>query len=143
MLLEYSCPSDKLCGGLGDRFVHFLDFLSASLLGADAAHSMLGITSTFLYALLTGRALSISWEHPSPIDILFDSPHIDWSQRFKVASTPPRTIYTNDTLTRLKLEGTHNPSAEALDRTMPSLLTGQEHQNDPWITLEALNRGAF
>ena len=32
--------------------------------------------STFLYAVLTGRAFTILWEHPIPFDLLYDSPHI-------------------------------------------------------------------
>jgi hypothetical protein len=137
MLLEYACPSSKLCGGLGDRYV---DPFVRPLLFAHAARldSMLGITSTFLYAVLTGRALSISWEHPVPIDMLFDSPNIDWSQRFKVGSTPPRSIYTNRTLAldKLKLPETHNPSAQALDRTWPTF--AKDH-HEPWIVVNCLS----
>lgn len=48
---------------------------------------MLGITTTFFYAILTGRAFAITFEHPIPFDILFDSPFIDWSRRW----TPPGT----------------------------------------------------
>lgn len=57
---------------------------------------MLGIASTFLTAILTGRAISINWEHEIPFDILFDSPYIDWSTKFRKAnSTSPRAIYNS------------------------------------------------
>lgn len=138
MLLEYACPSSKLCGGLGDRWV---DSLPLSLHFAHLATftRMLGITSTFLYAVLTGRALSISWEHPVPIDTLFDSPFIDWSQRFKVGSTPTRNIYTNRTLAleKYKLPETHNPSAQTLDRTWPHF--AQKH-HETWIVVSSAQR---
>lgn len=67
-----------------------------------------------------------------PIDMLFDSPFIDWSQRFKAGSTPTRNIYTNRTLAleKLRLPETHNPSAQALDRTWPHF--AKEH-HEPWI----------
>lgn len=95
------------------------------------SNRMLGITSTLLYAILTGRAFSVSWEHPLPFDLLFDSPNIDWSQRFKVGSTPTRDIYTNQTLVfnALSLNDSHNPSERALDSFWP---TFAEHREE-WI----------
>jgi hypothetical protein len=92
---------------------------------------MLGITSTFLYAILTGRAFSVSWEHPLPFDLLFDSPNVDWSQRFKPGSTSTREIYTNQTLVlnALTLTHSHNPSQEALDAFWPTF----PKLRDEWI----------
>lgn len=53
---------------------------------------MLGLTTTFFYAVLTGRAFAITFEKPTPFDILFDSPYIDWSRRW----TPPGTASALD-----------------------------------------------
>ncbi|KAI5474811.1 putative glycosyltransferase [Pseudohyphozyma bogoriensis] len=58
-MLEYRCPLGRTCGGLSDR--------------------MFGAISTFTSALLTGRAFSAAWEYFLPIDLVFDSPYIDWS----------------------------------------------------------------
>ncbi|CAJ0848945.1 6421_t:CDS:2 [Entrophospora sp. SA101] len=55
----YVCDAKMNCGGLADR--------------------ILGMTSTFLFALLTDRAFLADWQVPLPLDAIFESPNIDWS----------------------------------------------------------------
>ncbi|CAG8449342.1 2503_t:CDS:2 [Funneliformis caledonium] len=57
--VAYICEASSNCGGLADR--------------------ILGMTSTFLFALLTNRAYLADWQAPLPFDKIFDSPNIDWS----------------------------------------------------------------
>ncbi|CAI2163033.1 6013_t:CDS:2 [Funneliformis geosporum] len=57
--VAYICEASSNCGGLADR--------------------ILGMTSTFLFALLTNRAYLADWQTPLPLDKIFDSPNIDWS----------------------------------------------------------------
>nr|CAG8487929.1 1558_t:CDS:2 [Entrophospora candida] len=57
--IGYICDAKINCGGLADR--------------------ILGMTSTFLFALLTNRAFLADWQVPLPLDAIFDSPNIDWS----------------------------------------------------------------
>lgn len=57
--LTYVCENGMNCGGLGDR--------------------LLGMTSGFLFSLVTGRAFHAEWQAPIPMDVVFDSPFIDWS----------------------------------------------------------------
>ena len=38
--------------------------------------SILGMTSAFLFALLTNRAYIADWQTPFPLDTIFDSPNI-------------------------------------------------------------------
>jgi hypothetical protein len=45
--------------------------------------------STFLYSVISNRAFKMDWEHPTPPDLLFDSPYIDWSQPFNKSSSTP------------------------------------------------------
>ncbi|BGP27739.1 hypothetical protein JCM10295v2_006714 [Rhodotorula toruloides] len=55
------------CGGLGDR--------------------LLGMTSTFFFGLMTGRAFLSEWQSPVPLDVIFDSPHVDWSHSSYTSSS--------------------------------------------------------
>ncbi|CAH1756189.1 23155_t:CDS:2 [Entrophospora sp. SA101] len=57
--VSYICEAKINCGGLADR--------------------ILGMTSTFLFALLTDRAFLADWQVPLPLDTIFDSSNIDWS----------------------------------------------------------------
>ncbi|CAJ0893276.1 1148_t:CDS:2, partial [Entrophospora sp. SA101] len=57
--VSYVCDSKVNCGGLTER--------------------ILGMTSTFLFALLTDRAFLADWQVPFPLDTIFNSPNIDWS----------------------------------------------------------------
>lgn len=94
-LLEYLCPADRQCGGLADRFVGIILATTSLALTMFYSDSLLGATSAFLYSILSGRAFSISWEQPVPFDLLFDSPRIDWSQRYTNSTTPERPIYAD------------------------------------------------
>ncbi|TKA54460.1 hypothetical protein B0A53_03153 [Rhodotorula sp. CCFEE 5036] len=47
------------CGGLGDR--------------------LLGMTSAFFFGLVTQRAFLAEWQAPVPLDVIFDSPYLNWS----------------------------------------------------------------
>ncbi|CAJ0875622.1 11073_t:CDS:2 [Entrophospora sp. SA101] len=57
--VTYICDSKINCGGLADR--------------------ILGMASTFLFALLTDRAFLADWQVPLPLDAIFTAPNIDWS----------------------------------------------------------------
>ncbi|GAA6004518.1 uncharacterized protein JCM10292_005652 [Rhodotorula paludigena] len=67
--ISYHCETGINCGGLGDR--------------------LLGMTSTFFFGLLTQRAFLAEWQSPVPIDVVFDSPHIDWSHSTYTADRHP------------------------------------------------------
>lgn len=87
---------------------------------------LLGITSLFLYSILTDRAFSISTEG-SPFDLVFDSAGLmDWSQRFRLGSTSPHALYDNKTLERSSA-GFHDMWAEDLDPFF-SKFAGNEHE---------------
>ncbi|GAA5972821.1 hypothetical protein JCM11641_003958 [Rhodosporidiobolus odoratus] len=57
--ISYSCEQGINCGGLGDR--------------------LLGMTSAFFFGLVTNRAFLAEWQSPIPLDLVFDSPHVNWS----------------------------------------------------------------
>ncbi|GAA5892813.1 hypothetical protein JCM6882_000586 [Rhodosporidiobolus microsporus] len=57
--ISYHCEQGMNCGGLGDR--------------------LLGMTSAFFLGLVTDRAFLAEWQTPIPLDIVFDSPHVNWS----------------------------------------------------------------
>ncbi|CAG8546496.1 17158_t:CDS:2 [Cetraspora pellucida] len=57
--VTYICDASTNCGGLADR--------------------IFGMTSTFLFALLTNRAFLADWQVPIPLEAVFSSPNIDWS----------------------------------------------------------------
>lgn len=73
-MIEAHIPSTERCGGIADR--------------------LLGIATTFLYALVTRRIIAINWQNTIPFDLLFDSPHgIDWSYPFVQAAEEEHPIY--------------------------------------------------
>ncbi|GAA5960409.1 hypothetical protein JCM3765_007502 [Sporobolomyces pararoseus] len=122
-LLEFSCPAGSLCGGIADRF--------------------LGMVTTFLYSILTKRAFSISWEQPAAFDMLFDSPHIDWSRPFTNASqTLPQKIYQNETLVQsIQTIDAHNWEEPQIDDFFPGFVGNYSNgATTPWLKL-AFNRG--
>ncbi|GAA5873501.1 hypothetical protein JCM16303_001145 [Sporobolomyces ruberrimus] len=122
-LLEFSCAAGQLCGGIADRF--------------------LGMITTFLYSILTKRAFSISWEQPAPFDMLFDSPHIDWSRPFtNSSSTQPQQIYANETLVKsMKAIDAHNWEEPQIDEFFPGFVGNySDSKTTPWLKL-AFNRG--
>lgn len=57
--ITYVCDKNSNCGGLADR--------------------VLGMTSTFFFALMTGRTFLAEWQAPVPLEMVFDSPNVDWS----------------------------------------------------------------
>ncbi|BGP73909.1 hypothetical protein NBRC10513v2_007328 [Rhodotorula toruloides] len=67
--ISYHCETGMNCGGLGDR--------------------LLGMTSTFFFGLITQRAFLSEWQSPIPLDIIFDSPHINWSHSSFTSSRHP------------------------------------------------------
>jgi hypothetical protein len=113
--VEYTCPEHGACGGLADR--------------------MMGMVTTFLYAVASNRAISLTWEQPLPLDMIFDSPFVDWSNRFLPAPSPARhPIYDNQTLinSRLHLTG-HVASSESMFSTMTQLLHDEKTKEIPFI----------
>ncbi|CAG8456345.1 3990_t:CDS:2 [Paraglomus brasilianum] len=56
--VSYVCDESSDCGGLADR--------------------LLGMSSTFIFALLTDRAFLAEWRTPIPLEAIFESPNIDW-----------------------------------------------------------------
>ncbi|BGP20168.1 hypothetical protein JCM10213v2_008303 [Rhodosporidiobolus nylandii] len=67
--ISYSCEQGINCGGLGDR--------------------LLGMTSAFFFGLLTNRAFLAEWQSPIPLDVVFDSPHLNWSYSSFTSSSHP------------------------------------------------------
>ncbi|GAA5952790.1 hypothetical protein JCM8115_002350 [Rhodotorula mucilaginosa] len=123
-LLEYRCRLGEHCGGFADR--------------------ILGMTSMFLYSVLTKRAFSIIWEQPAPADLIFDSPHIDWSRSFnKTSTTPPNSpIYADERLVNNRTEiNAHNWDPERLDKFMPTFVDQfSGARNSSWLQID-FNRG--
>ncbi|GAA5921224.1 hypothetical protein JCM1841_001641 [Sporobolomyces salmonicolor] len=122
-LLEFACLKEEGCGGFADR--------------------VLGMVSTFLYSILTKRAFAITWEQPSPFDLLFDSPYIDWSRPFSSSSTtPPRTVYANQTFVDARKDiGAFAWGERQLDEFFPHFVGNySEGKNTPWLRVK-LNRG--
>ncbi|GAA5978886.1 hypothetical protein JCM10908_002723 [Rhodotorula pacifica] len=123
-LLEYRCRLGEYCGGFADR--------------------ILGMTTLFLYSMMTNRAFSVSWEQPVPADLIFDSPHIDWSRPFNNTSTTPLNspIYTNETLIGDRLGiNAHNWPEKQLDKFMPTFVDQfGEGRNSSWLQMD-FNRG--
>lgn len=123
-LLEYRCRLGEHCGGFADR--------------------ILGMTSMFLYSVLTERAFSITWEQPAPADLVFDSPHIDWSRPFNKTSTTPANspIYADERFVNNRTEiNAHNWDPERLDEFMPTFVDEfSEARNSSWLQID-FNRG--
>ncbi|GAA5857700.1 hypothetical protein JCM8547_004335 [Rhodosporidiobolus lusitaniae] len=120
-LLEFVCHKDGVCGGIADR--------------------MLGMVSTFLYAILSGRAFSLRWEQPAPVDLIFDSPYIDWSRSF-TPSSPNLLPYTNKTViaSHDSLQQ-HDWPDFLLDNFFPSFPSAYGAGKEPyWVSLD-INRG--
>ncbi|GAA5831174.1 hypothetical protein JCM11251_007783 [Rhodosporidiobolus azoricus] len=122
-ILEYVCHEGGWCGGFADR--------------------MLGMISTFLYSVVTGRAFALTWEQPTPPDLVFDSPYIDWARPFnKTSSTPTPYPYSNRTIAdnKLSLQG-HDWPWFWLDDFFPKFNeTYGAGKNESWIQLD-MNRG--
>ncbi|GAA6060365.1 hypothetical protein JCM10212_004549 [Sporobolomyces blumeae] len=57
--ISYHCEKGMNCGGLGDR--------------------LLGMTSAFFFGLVTQRSFLGEWQSPIPLDVVFDSPRVNWS----------------------------------------------------------------
>lgn len=94
--------------------------------------------STFIYALMSGRAFTVLWEHPIPFDLLFDSPHINWSRSYPGASTlPTGGIFVNKTLvdSRDKTISAFNWSPQVIDTTFPGFLTTWKTAASPWVSV--------
>lgn len=101
------------------------------------------MTTTFLYSILTKRAFSVAWEQPAPVDLFFDSPHIDWSRPFNQSSTTPVSpVYANETLVKKRREvNAHNWEPEHVDQWMPRFVRNYgENKKSPWIQVRPLVR---
>lgn len=94
------------------------------------------MVSAFLYSILTKRAFSISWEQPAPFDMLFDSPHIDWSRPFtNVSSTLPQKVYRNSSLSRsVRTIDAHNWEEAKIDDFFPGFVGNySDGATTPWL----------
>ncbi|GAA5929823.1 uncharacterized protein JCM15063_004633 [Sporobolomyces koalae] len=67
--ISYHCEKGMNCGGLGDR--------------------LLGMTSAFFFGLVTQRSFLAEWQSPIPLDIVFDSPAVNWSYSSFTSSQHP------------------------------------------------------
>ncbi|GAA5903418.1 hypothetical protein JCM6882_006543 [Rhodosporidiobolus microsporus] len=134
-LIEYWCPEESECGGLADR--------------------MLGMTSTFLFALLSDRAFVATWDHPVPLSLLFGSPFVDWSEPVyaalplvspKEGGPPQHPLHGNETLLNEKETivahngGLDTDKAEELVRRLMRERAG-DLAGKEWIRLDRPNRG--
>lgn len=125
-LLEYICPVGQNCGGLTDR--------------------MLGLTTTFFYAILTGRAFAINFQQPMPVDILFDSPFIDWSRRWSPPGVVPvldQSIWANKEILAGKVfESGLNWGGEVVDQHWGDFFQAWLRPLPKWISIFH-NRGVI
>lgn len=126
--ITYICQAGINCGGLGDR--------------------LLGMTSAFLYALVTGRAFHTEWQSPIPIEAVFDSPWIDWSFS-SFGNWTPALLRDDDMLDSAReLDLIHYSAPEmddafgtrSWDAELPAELTPHYEDRDlafaaPWIQL--------
>ncbi|GAA5988285.1 hypothetical protein JCM11641_006650 [Rhodosporidiobolus odoratus] len=121
-ILEFVCHEGGYCGGYADR--------------------MLGIVTTFFYSLITNRAFFMTWEHPTPPDLIFDSPFIDWSRPFNKSSATPIQYPFNSTsmnATKYSIQA-HNWDWQ-LDHFFPKFQNDfGEGKNASWLQLD-INRG--
>ncbi|SCZ98362.1 BZ3500_MvSof-1268-A1-R1_Chr3-2g06320 [Microbotryum saponariae] len=120
-IMEIACSAGSVCGGLADRLI--------------------GLSSTFLFAVLTKRAFVLGWEHPIPPDIVFDSPRVDWSTRFRAHSTAPRALYNADNLPVPAVIEGHNMKGPSVDGFWSNF--HETYANESWIKMEGLNRGVL
>ncbi|GAA6013116.1 hypothetical protein JCM10207_006177 [Rhodosporidiobolus poonsookiae] len=67
--ISYHCEQGINCGGLGDR--------------------LLGMTSAFFFGLVTNRAFLAEWQSPIPLDVVFDSPHVNWTYSSYTSAAHP------------------------------------------------------
>ena len=99
------------------------------------------MVTTFLYSILTKRAFSVSWQQPSPFDMLFDSPYIDWSRPFTNASTtPPQQIYRNERLVQsVQTIDAHNWEEPQIDDFFPGFVGNYSNgAMTPWLKVSSL-----
>ncbi|GAA5919295.1 hypothetical protein JCM6882_007829 [Rhodosporidiobolus microsporus] len=132
-LLEYHCENKVECGGLADR--------------------MLGMTTTFIIALLTKRAFVATWDRPIPLSLLFDSPNVDWSEpplssihsySPEEGGRPLHVLFGNGTLVaEREALAIHNFKVEDANELLVRMRThGKTSLLDKsWIRLERPNRG--
>ncbi|BGP22039.1 proteophosphoglycan ppg4 [Rhodotorula toruloides] len=124
-LLEFVCRKGEYCGGFADR--------------------ILGMTTSFLYSVLTKRAFSITWEQPAPVDLFFDSPYIDWSRPFnKTSSTSIHPVYKDRRLLKNRTEvNAHNWEPPQVDEFMQTFVDQfGGNKNTSWLQLD-FNRGVI
>lgn len=109
----------------------------------QGASRMLGTMSAFLYSILTNRAMSISWEHPVPFDLLFDSPYIDWSQPFHPnTSSTPHPLYQDPSLVAARTDYAFlNWRPARIDDFFSSIVANWTLPNQPWIRVGLLDSG--
>jgi hypothetical protein len=79
-LAIYECRDEQNCGGLADR--------------------VLGMVSTFFFALMTGRAFLMYWDQPTSLESLFDAPSINWTtpQHLKYEPTTINSFNKNKSI---------------------------------------------
>jgi hypothetical protein len=119
MLIEYICPEHAQCGGLADR--------------------MMGMVTTFMFAVISNRAISLTWEQPLPIDMILDSPFVDWSHRYLPHPSPARhPIYDNQTLidSRLVLHG-RVASSDSMFWMFNRLVDDEPTKQTPWVQVRS------
>ncbi|GAA6043644.1 hypothetical protein JCM8097_000852 [Rhodosporidiobolus ruineniae] len=122
-LLEFVCRDGDYCGGIADR--------------------LLGMVTTFLYSVITKRAVSMTWEQPAPLDLLFDSPNVDWSRPFNASSTLADHAPYSDTALFAQREeiNAHNWFDKQIDKFFPSFVDDYGGENGTtWLQLN-FNRG--
>ncbi|KDE05066.1 hypothetical protein MVLG_04507 [Microbotryum lychnidis-dioicae p1A1 Lamole] len=125
-ILEVVCPKGAICGGSSDR--------------------LFGLYSLFLYAVLTDRALLVTWAD-LPFELLYDAVRIDWAQPYMPNSG--RSIHPGLATLEAEFLNITNPerlpkvgdhSMSGLERLL-ALTLFQEKRDDPWIQAQ-MNRGA-
>lgn len=98
------------------------------------------MTSVLLFGILSKRAISISWDQPCPFDLIFDSPHVDWSRKYPDAATPDHPIYDDFALLRRRKDVSFMNAVPAkIDKLLErgDFLRETRDDSRPWIRVRS------
>ncbi|SCZ93683.1 BZ3500_MvSof-1268-A1-R1_Chr6-3g08819 [Microbotryum saponariae] len=124
-VLEFSCREGHSCGGNSDR--------------------LLGIFTSLLYAILTSRALLITWD-VLPFEVFFDAVRIDWAQPYMPMSKrsihPGLPVLKRPLLDIINIE-VHKmvaPPMSNMEYYLSVELFDEKRDDPPWLRVST-NRG--
>lgn len=100
---------------------------------------------TFFYSVISSRAYFLDWQHPTPPDLLFDSPYIDWSRPYNASSSTPirGAPFRNSTfIDQRETLQAHDWNFDVLDPFFSTFeATKSAGKGSSWIRLASFNRG--